>query len=82
MSRKPPTFARNRLHTCCWAVGLLGIAACVSNDEDFPDMQYMCETDPTPSQAAALDHNCGVGDPKLPTEPQFPSEVCQTLVAT
>jgi hypothetical protein len=66
-----------------WAVSLLAIAVvgCMSNDDDLSPMEYMCETDPTPSQAAARDGTCGLGDPKLPPEPQLPTDVCQTLVA-
>ncbi len=41
----------------------------------------MCETDSTPA-SPALSGVCGAGDPKLPPEPKFPTEVCQTLVAT
>jgi hypothetical protein len=70
-----------------FGVGCLGIVlllggACANNDEDLPDIEYMCETDPAPSQAAFLSGTCGVGDPKLPPEPKLPTEVCQTLVAT
>jgi hypothetical protein len=71
-------------HRISWlgAVSLLGAAACGSIGDDIPPIEYMCETDPTPSQAAALSGVCGAGDPKLPPEPKFPTEVCQTLVAT
>jgi polygalacturonase len=62
---------------------LLAVAGCLSNDEDLPPIEYMCETDPTPSQAAALDGTCAANDDRLRgLEPHFPSEVCQTLVAT
>jgi hypothetical protein len=81
-SRKQPSLLCVRLPGLVGAVSLLGLASCMSNDDDIQELQYMCETDPTPSQAAALNGTCGAGDPKLPPEPQFPSTVCQTLVAT
>jgi hypothetical protein len=84
-SNQPPSFWRARLPGCLGLVSLLGVAACLNNDEDFAAMEYMCETDPTPSQAAALNGTCAADDdrlrglePKLPT----PDQVCQTLVAT
>jgi polygalacturonase len=74
------SFLRMGLSVILTAASLVGFAACGSNDEDTPPIQYMCETDPTPS-SPAQSGVCGAGDPKLPPEPTFPTEVCQTLKA-
>jgi polygalacturonase len=57
------------------------MVACANPDADVPPTEYMCETDPTPASPAPMGV-CGAGDPKLPPEPQYPTEVCQTLLAT
>jgi polygalacturonase len=62
------------------ATSASGVAGCGDTEEDLQPIQYMCETDPTPA-SPAQSGVCGLGDPKLPPEPQFPSEVCKTLVA-
>ena len=83
--RRLPSFPPARLPRVLGVVSLLAMAmaGCMSNDEDVPPMEYMCETDPTPSQAAALNGTCAADDERLrDLEPKFPSEVCQTLVAT
>ncbi|MBN2577327.1 MAG: hypothetical protein JXP73_22380, partial [Deltaproteobacteria bacterium] len=80
-SRRAPSFLRSGLPAGFQAIALLATAGCMSNDEDYPPMEYMCETDPTPAQEAARNGTCGLGDPKLPPEPKLPTEVCQTLVA-
>ena len=78
--RKAPSFSRTRLPSFFAAVSLLGISACGSNDDNIPQIQYMCDTDPTPASPSPSGV-CGAGDPKLPAEPSFPSTVCQTLTA-
>jgi polygalacturonase len=82
LSEKAPSFSRTRLLSCFWAASLLGAAACGNNDENFPAIQYMCETDPTPA-SPSVSGVCGADDDKLRLlEPKFPTSVCQTLVAS
>jgi len=80
--RKAPSFSRTRLPSWLGAVSLLGMAACGSNDEEAPPIEYMCDTDSTLASPAPVGV-CGAGDPKLPPEPKFPAEpVCQEIKAT
>jgi polygalacturonase len=70
------------LHLACfWFVGWW-LAGCAPLSGDPEPYVYQCET----SQEAAFDYaggqvRCGEGDPNLPPEPTFPTEVCQTLVS-
>lgn len=80
--RKTPSFSRTRLPGWLGAVSLLGMAACGSNDDEVPPIEYMCDTEP-PTTSPAPMGVCGAGDPKLPPEPKFPAEpVCQEIKAT
>jgi len=67
---------------CCLAVLLPGSFGCTAN-EDIPEIQYSCETSPALSPSPGDGSVCGAGDPNLEgMEPSFPTEVCQTLLAT
>lgn len=67
---------------CCLAVLLPGSFGCTTN-EDIPEIQYSCETSPALSPSTGDGTVCGAGDPNLEgMEPSFPTEVCQTLLAT
>ena len=67
-----------RLLGCCLAVSLAG--GC-SGSKELAEIVYTCETSPEPSQSPRTP--CGQGDPKTEgMEPSFPTEVCQTLLAT
>jgi polygalacturonase len=63
-----------------WAVLLLGITACGTND-DIPAIDYVCGTVPAPAESTG-GVACGADDPNLPPEPTLPTDVCQTLPAT
>jgi polygalacturonase len=78
--RNRQRLSQARLPGLVSAVSLLGLAACGAND-DIPTIGYVCGTSPFPADSTG-DPACGVGDPNLPPEPQLPTDVCQTLVAT
>jgi polygalacturonase len=70
-------------HRISWlgAVSLLGVAACGSIGGDIPPIEYMCETDLTPA-SPSISGVCAANDERLRgVEPQFPTEICQTLSA-
>ncbi len=62
---------------------LLLAASCAPLDEEAAGYEYVCGS----SDELAFDtaggefSRCGDGDPKLPPEPSFPTDVCQTLKA-
>jgi len=59
----------------------LVLAAC--GGEAAPGYDYVCGTTGAVREAvpAGAEDECGVGDPNLPPEPTFPTDVCQTLMA-
>src|SRR5690606_21569059 len=62
---------------------LLLAASCAPLDEEAAGYEHVCGS----SDELAFDtaggefSRCGDGDPKLPPEPSFPTDVCQTLKA-
>jgi polygalacturonase len=77
VTKRQAHLSQARLPGFLWAVSLLGMGACGAND-DVPAIDYVCGTAPADSTGPA----CGADDPNLPPEPQFPTDVCQTLTAT
>lgn len=73
-----PRFPCTGLSNLLRAVLLLGMAACGTNSSDPPAMEYQCGNAPPPDVTAPA---CGAGDLNLPPEPQFPTDICQTLTA-
>jgi polygalacturonase len=60
-----------------WLLSAVALGACPTNPDDPPPIVYQCGTsEPPPAQSP-----CGADDPKLPPEPSFPTDVCQTLTA-
>lgn len=62
-------------------IQLFGACAPLNNDPE--EMVYVCETSPEISfeTAGGPATGCGAGDPNLPPEPTFPTDICQTLKA-
>lgn len=88
---KPTKSRENRERRVSWmivrrlaiglAVSLSGAFGC-SAAEPITEIQYECETSPSPPPLVEEGQVCGAGDPELEgMEPSFPSDVCQTLVA-
>jgi len=59
------------------AVAMLVATAC-GGGPDIAELTYFCDTAPPAPHGG---ERCGEGDPNLPPEPTFPTEICQTLVA-
>lgn len=56
--------------------------ACAPLNEEAPDYEYTCGSSPELAfETAGGNAVCGQGDPNLPPEPTFPTDVCQTLLA-
>ena len=75
---KHPSFPGARLTSFLWAGSRLGFAACGTNSNDPPAIEYQCGNAPPADVNAPA---CGAGDLNLPPEPQYPTDICQTLTA-
>ncbi|MFZ5896985.1 MAG: glycoside hydrolase family 28 protein [Myxococcota bacterium] len=68
---------------CFWALAF-GIATfgCAPLNTEAPAYDYECGSSPEVAfETAGGTAKCGEGDPLLPPEPQFPTDVCETLVS-
>jgi polygalacturonase len=63
-------------------VSLLGFTGCSGDTSPIQEWTYVCgEYDPAVEGWSGDGQPCGAGDPKLPPEPTYPTDVCQELKA-